>query len=130
LLRTRLKPNAIGVQRQPAHVRKYAAELGQFMREGLAKNHQFRRDLEAANREGMPKQISLASRMHGFALRESAWKALPQATIEELVHLTMLALLPDDAKSFCETRIYLLETPTLWPVLAGKEAEDCPGIDE
>jgi hypothetical protein len=109
-------------RRKPARMQEFACQLGQEMRASLVKNHAFRRDLDASSREQMLQQISLGSRARGFALRESAWEKLNQATTEELRHLMMLALLPASESSFCEARVHLLETPDLWPVRVGKES--------
>jgi len=111
-------------KRTPPKMRERARELGEILRDGLTRNDRFRDALYAFGREEMLQQISLGSRKHGFALRESSWEMLGQATTDELQHLTMLALLPASESSFCEARLYVLETPEIWPILAGIEERD------
>lgn len=101
----------------------FARQVGEQMRAGLERNPAFRRDLEASGRAELIRQISLASAEHGFALRESAWQGLVQATTDELRYLTMLALIPEREVNFWDGRNHLLEAPELWPVLAGTEAD-------
>jgi hypothetical protein len=101
--------------------REFAWQLGEEMRAGVATNHDFRQKLDACGRKELLQQIARASHKNGFALREVAWEKLEESTMDELYCLTMLALLPVSESQFCAARVQLLETPDLWPALAGKE---------
>ena len=105
-------------------MRERARELGEIIRVGLTKNETFRQELDVCGRGKMLQQISHGSRAQGFALRESSWEALNQATTEELRHLTVLALMPVSESGFCEVRHQVLETPEFWPMLAETEPAD------
>jgi hypothetical protein len=107
---------------EPLGLGEFARQVGEQMRAALECDHAFRQELEAGSRAQLLQQISLASREHGIALRESAWQALDQATTDELRYLTMLALIPEREVHFWDGRNHLLETPGLWSVLTGAEA--------
>ena len=65
-------------------------------------------------------ELYRVTRENGIGLSESAWNEIDALEDEAMLrHLLALAAVKNHEMHFCDQRLYLLENPRLWRLLAG-----------